>query len=54
YIGTERLPRGVHYMAKSIQDNGKILNLNYWIFNVQPGITIDYQTGKATIQNSAK
>lgn len=54
YIGTERLPRGVHYMAKSIQDNGKLLNLNYWIFNVQPGITIDYQTGKATIQNSAK
>lgn len=54
YVGTERVARGVHYMAKSVQDNGKTLNLNYWIFNVQPGITIDYQTGKVTIQNHVK
>jgi len=41
-------------MAKSVEDNGKTLNLNYWIFNVQPGIQIDYATGKATVLDSAK
>lgn len=54
YVGNERLARGVHYMAKSVEDNGKTLNLNYWIFNVQPGIQIDYATGKATVLDSAK
>ncbi|MFR8086412.1 MAG: DNA-entry nuclease, partial [Leuconostoc gelidum] len=37
-----------------IQDNGKTLNLNYWIFNVQPGIQIDYRTAKFKVLNSAK
>jgi len=54
YVGDDRLARGVHYMAKSIQDNGKTLNLNYWIFNVQPGIQIDYRTAKFKVLNSAK
>lgn len=54
YVGNDRLARGVHYMAKSIQDNGKTLNLNYWIFNVQPGIQIDYQTARFKVLNSAK
>ncbi|MGX7051717.1 DNA/RNA non-specific endonuclease [Leuconostoc palmae] len=49
YLNSERIPRGVHYMAKSVDDNGKTLNFNYWIFNVQPGITIDYATGKVTV-----
>ncbi|MBS9336540.1 DNA/RNA non-specific endonuclease [Fructobacillus papyrifericola] len=49
YSGNELVPRGVHYMAKSVEDNGATLNLNYWIFNVQPGITINYQTGAATV-----
>jgi len=54
YIDNNRLARGVHYMAKSVQDNGKTLNLNYWIFNVQPGIEIDYQTAKFKVLDSAK
>ncbi|CAH1853347.1 DNA/RNA non-specific endonuclease [Convivina intestini] len=51
YQGTDRLARGVHYMAKSVEDNGQSLNLNYWIFNVQPGVTINYQTGEAQLQS---
>mgnify|MGYP003365115932 CR=1 FL=1 len=54
YIGDDRLARGVHYMAKSVQDNGKTLDLNYWIFNVQPGIQIDYRTAKFVISSSVK
>lgn len=49
YSGNELVPRGVHYMAKSVEDNGASLNLNYWIFNVQPGVTINYNTGSSTI-----
>ncbi|GAP03062.1 dTDP-D-glucose 4,6-dehydratase [Fructobacillus pseudoficulneus] len=49
YSGNERVPRGVHYMAKSVENNGQALNFNYWVFNVQPGIQINYQTGAATI-----
>ncbi|MBS9336972.1 DNA/RNA non-specific endonuclease [Fructobacillus parabroussonetiae] len=49
YAGNELVPRGVHYMAKSVEDNGASLNLNYWIFNVQPGVSINYQTGAASI-----
>jgi len=41
-------------MAKSVQDNGKTLDLNYWIFNVQPGIQIDYRTAKVVISSSVK
>lgn len=54
YQGNDRIARGVHYMAKSVEDNGRTLNLNYWIFNVQPGIVINYQTGQVQIQDSAK
>lgn len=54
YVGDDRLARGVHYMAKSVQDNGKTLNFNYWIFNVQPGIQIDYKTAKVKISNQVK
>ncbi|CAK8054403.1 DNA/RNA non-specific endonuclease [Eupransor demetentiae] len=50
YEGNDRIMRGVHYMAKSVQDNGQSLNINYWIFNVCPGVTIDYATGKAQVQ----
>ncbi|MDF7637239.1 DNA/RNA non-specific endonuclease [Leuconostocaceae bacterium ESL0958] len=52
YRGSERLPRGVHYQAKSVADNGQTLNFNYWIFNVQPGVNINYQTGEAQVQQS--
>ncbi|MBS9338615.1 DNA-entry nuclease [Fructobacillus sp. M2-14] len=49
YNGNELVPRGVHYMAKSVEDNGQTLDLNYWIFNVQPGVQIDYNTGASKI-----
>lgn len=45
YQGNELLPRGVHMMAKSVEDDGKACNLNVYVFNVQPDYTINYQTG---------
>lgn len=45
YQGDELVPRGSHVEAFSINDNGKTVNLNLWIFNNQKGIKINYQNG---------
>lgn len=46
YNGDELLPRGSHVRAYSVNDDGKTINLNVWIFNAQDGIDIDYHTGE--------
>jgi DNA-entry nuclease len=48
YKGNELVPRGVHMMAKSIEDNGKAYDLNIYVFNIQPGWKINYTTGQTT------
>lgn len=45
YHASERLPRGVQIMAKSVEDKGRAYDMNVYIFNVQPGYEIDYMTG---------
>ena len=32
--------------AYSIEDQGARVNFNIFVHNVQPGVTIDYKTGK--------
>lgn len=34
--------------AYSVEDNGKGVSFNVFVYNVQPGINIDYKTGKST------
>ena len=34
--------------AYSVEDNGAGVKFNVFCYNVQPGYTIDYATGKAT------
>lgn len=46
YNGDELVPRGSHVRAYSVNDDGKTINLNVWIFNAQDGIKIDYHTGE--------
>ena len=46
YNGDELVPRGSHVRAYSVNDDGKTINLNVWIFNAQDGIEIDYHTGE--------
>ncbi|MDV4499696.1 DNA/RNA non-specific endonuclease [Enterococcus faecium] len=45
YKSNELVPRGSHVEAFSVNDNGKTVNLNVWVFNSQKGIAINYQNG---------
>ena len=41
--------KGVQLEAYSIEDNGKGIKFNVLIYNVQPGIEIDYKTGDSKL-----
>lgn len=41
---------GVQIEAYSIEDSGKGICFNVYIYNVQPGIKIDYATGKSELE----
>lgn len=40
---------GVQIEAKSVEDNGEGICFNVYIYNVQPGITIDYSNGNSKL-----
>ena len=37
--------------AYSVEDNGRGISFNVYVYNVQPGITINYQTGENSKKN---
>lgn len=45
YSGSELIPRGVQMQASSVEDGGKGLSFNLYMFNVTPEAAIDYNTG---------
>ncbi|MCR5507264.1 MAG: DNA/RNA non-specific endonuclease [Lachnospiraceae bacterium] len=49
FVGAELVARGVQIEAYSVEDDGKGICFNVYIYNVQPGITIDYVTGDSWI-----
>lgn len=46
FKGDNLLASGVEMEAFSVEDEGKGLCYNVFVYNVQPGVTIDYFTGK--------
>ena len=44
----ELVARGVILAAKSVEDDGEGILFNVYAYNVQPGVIIDYKTGKST------
>ena len=46
YKGKELVARGVQMEAWSVEDGGRGLKFNVFCYNMQPGISIDYVTGK--------
>lgn len=50
FIEKELVARGVQIEAFSVEDNGKGICINVYVYNVQPGICIDYATGDSWIE----
>ena len=45
--GDELVPTGVQMEAYSVEDAGRSVCFNVFVYNVQPGIEIDYRSGKS-------
>ena len=45
FKGNNLVASGVQMEAYSVEDNGKGICFNVYVYNVQPGIVIDYSTG---------
>lgn len=50
FAGDELVARGVEMEAYSVEDAGKELCFHVFVYNVQPGIEIDYATGENRIK----
>lgn len=46
FEGDELVARGVEMEALSVEDGGKGVCFHVFVYNVQPGVTIDYATGE--------
>lgn len=49
YTKSNLLANGVQIEALSVEDNGKGIKFNVFVYNVQDGIEIDYKTGKSKL-----
>lgn len=52
FYGNNLVASGVQMEAYSVEDNGKGICFNVYVYNVQPGITIDYATGESKLTNN--
>ena len=48
FDGNNLLATGVEMEAYSMEDNGQGICFNVFVYNVQPGVTIDYATGESS------
>ena len=54
FYENELVARGVIMEAYSVEDNGETVSFNVYVYNVQPGITIDYATGNNWLETDDK
>ena len=50
FNGDDLVARGVHMEAVSVEDNADGICFNVFVYNVQPGIIINYATGTSSIE----
>lgn len=53
FAGNELVARGVQLEAYSVEDKGDGIYFNVFIFNVQPGVKIDYLTGESSLEDES-
>lgn len=46
FKGRELVARGVEMEARSVEDKGEGVCFHVYVYNVQPGVEIDYRTGE--------
>lgn len=51
FDGNDLVCRGVLMEAISVEDNGDSILFNVFVYNVQPGVKIDYATGESSLDN---
>lgn len=49
FQGENLVASGVQMEAKSVEDNGRRICFNIYVYNNQPGITIDYSNGNSNL-----
>ena len=49
YEGENLLARGVQMEAFSVEDKGEKICFNVYVYNVQPGVVINYATGESSL-----
>lgn len=54
YEGNNLVASGVQMEAYSVEDNGKGVCFNIYVYNVQPGISIDYKTGESWLEEESE
>ena len=50
FEGNNLVASGVQMEAYSIEDNGKGVCFNVYVYNIQPGISINYKTGESWLE----
>ena len=51
FKGKDLIARGVQMEGESIEDGGKAISFNVFVYNCQPGVKIDYATGGSKRKN---
>lgn len=51
FAANDLVARGVQMEAESIEDGGQAVRFNVFVYNVEPGVEIDYVTGKSWESN---
>ena len=54
YDGNDLVAKGVQMEAYSVEDDGEGVLFNVFVYNVQPGITIDYDTGNSELSKDGE
>jgi len=52
YQGDNLVASGVTMEAKSVEDNGEGISFYVYVYNVQPGVEIDYATGESWLEGA--
>ena len=53
FEGDNLVASGVVMEAKSVEDNGEGVSYNVYVYNVQPGVEIDYATGMSWLEGTS-